>query len=93
MVADGKPPLEGMFWLPEEEYENAVGHLRHSVGLALGVFNVYGQGVYIQSVRDEIVKAAEDFGLRVRGVDKPISLEMIRNRERSKSWMNVGKIR
>lgn len=66
--------------LSDEEYTKAIGQFRLAVNAMLGVFDRYGQGVYIPGASDEIVRLAEDFGLRVRGVDKPISLAYIRRK-------------
>ena len=39
----------------------------------LSVFRGYGNGVFIPEAIDEIAKLCEDFGLRVRGIDKAIT--------------------
>lgn len=67
-----------MHWLPDEEYQKVVGQLRLQLNGVLAPFNAYGLGVFIPGAVTEIVKLCEDFGLRVRGVDKAISLEMVR---------------
>ena len=64
--------------LGDEDYGKAVGMFRMAVGAILQVFDMYGMGAYIGGAQTEIVKLAEDFGLAVRGVDKPISLDYIR---------------
>jgi hypothetical protein len=61
-------------WLPEEEYAKAVGQLRLQLNGVMEVFMVYGQQPLVTQAIEEVVKLAEDFGLRVRGVDKPIAL-------------------
>ncbi len=73
---------EGIHWLPEDEYQKSVTQLRLQIGAVLQVFNIYGMDVYIPGAQVEIIKLCEAFGLRVRGMDKPISREMIR-RERN----------
>ena len=71
-------------YLPDEEYKKAVGQLRLQLN---GVFEPftgkvhYGLNVFVPGAIVEVVKLCEDFGLRVRGIDKPISLEMIRRKE------------
>lgn len=75
-----KPKHEGIHWLSDEEYQKAVGTLGLQVSAVLGVFTKYGMDVYIPGAVREIVKLCEGFGLRVRGVDKMISLESIRGR-------------
>lgn len=64
--------------LGDEDYAKAVGMFRMAVGAVLKVFDMYGMGAYIGGAQVEITKLAEDFGLAVRGVDKPISLDYIR---------------
>ncbi len=78
-----------IFYLPEEEYQKAVWQLRANV---VGVFDFlkvddnlpvryfYGMGDYIPGAINEIVKLAEDFSLRVRGQDKPISIDYVRRK-------------
>lgn len=69
-------------WLSEEEYQKAVGQFRFQVSKVFYAFGMYGMQAYIPGAVNEIVALAEDFGLRVRGVDKPISLELLRNGKR-----------
>ena len=77
-------------WLPDEEYTKAVGQLRMQLSGVLEPFDMYGQGVYIPTAVSEIVKLAEDFGLRVRGVDKPIDLGLVRNNGHKKSKLRLN---
>jgi len=86
MMHDDIP--EGVNWLPQEEYNKTVGQLRMS---AYGIFDflkvdnkvpvryMYGTEVFVHGAVQEIVRLAEDFGLRVRGVDKMFSVEAIRH--------------
>jgi len=86
-------------WLSNEEYAKARGQLRMQVA---GVFDfikvddklpvryMYGAGDGIPRAIEELVKLAEDFGLRVRGIDKSISLEIIR-RKALANWVNGEK--
>jgi len=64
--------------LSDYDYMKAVGMFRMAVGAVLKVFDMYGMGIYIGGAQTEIIKLAEDFGLAVRGEDKPISIEYIR---------------
>ena len=68
----------GYLVLDDEDYTKAVGQLKLAVGAVLSVFNMYGMNVYIAGAQKEIVQLAEDFGQRLRGVDKPISIDYIR---------------
>ncbi len=74
-----RPPNDKIHWLPEEEYKKAIGQFRLQLNGVFAPFNLYGLGVFIDSAIAETVKLTEDFGLRVRGIDKTISLESVRN--------------
>ncbi len=63
---------DGVHWLPQDAYDKAVGSFRLHVTALMSPFNTMGMDVFIPGTVDQIVKAAEDFGLRVRGVDKII---------------------
>ena len=81
---------EHVYWLSDEDYAKAVGQLKMQ---AAGIFDfmkvderlpvryMYGLGEGIPGATKEIVKLCEDFGLRVRGIDKEISLEIIRRKQ------------
>jgi hypothetical protein len=71
-------------WLPEEEYQKAKTQLAINVGVILQPLSRYGQQVYVDQALPEIIKLCEDFGLRVRGVNKIISLELMRKHQISK---------
>ena len=72
----------GIHWLPQAEYDKAVGQLRLQLNGVFKIFDIYGQGVFIPQAVEEAVRLAEDFGLRVRGIDKPMSLELVRRNGR-----------
>ena len=83
--------IEQIHWLENEDYAKAIGQLRMNT---MGIFDflkvdektpvryMYGMDAFVPNAVEEIIKLAEDFGLRVRGLDKPISLELIRNGKR-----------
>jgi hypothetical protein len=75
------PETEGYIVLSDSDYAKAIGQFRLAVGAVLGAFDMYGMGVFIKGAQDEIVKLAEDFGLRVRGFDKPISINYVRRNQ------------
>ena len=70
-------------WLDNEKYQKALTQFRLQLN---GVFNplLQGEKLDIYEAMAEITKLAEDFGLRVRGIDKPISLEGVRSKRNSK---------
>jgi len=68
-----KPKEYGdIHWLPDENYQKAIGQLRLQINGALRPLRSYGQAVYCDQTADAIVKLCEDFGLRVRGVEHAI---------------------
>ena len=73
----------GYIVLNDEDYNKAVGQFKLAVGAVLTCFNMYGMSAYIGGAQTEIVQLAEDFGQRVRGLDKPISIEYIRRNGRN----------
>jgi len=75
-----KQPSEGIPWLSDSDYKKAVGQLRLQFNGVFEPFHGYGQGVFIPGAIEECVKLAEDFGLRVRGIDKEIALGVIRRK-------------
>ncbi len=72
------PP--NVHWLTDEDYKKAVGQLRLQLRGVFEPFDSYGLSVFIPGAVEEAVKLAEDFGLRVRGIDKAISLEIVRRK-------------
>lgn len=80
MVEEGEDG--GYIVLNDEDYSKAVGQFKLAIGAVLSVFHMYGLDTFIPGAQHEIVQLAEDFGQRVRGVDKPISLEYIRRNGR-----------
>jgi len=72
--------MDKLNWLPEDDYQKAVGQLRLQLNGVFQPFNQYGLEVFIPGAIHEVVKLAEDFSLRVRGYDKPIDLERIRKK-------------
>jgi hypothetical protein len=68
-------------WLPDDEYAKAIGQFRLQLNGVFEPFRQYGQDVYVPGAIREIVKLAEDFSLRVRGVDQPIDLDIVRRKQ------------
>jgi hypothetical protein len=75
-----QPPNDKIHWLPETEYDKAVSQLRLQIGGVLSPLRKYGQDPYVDEAISVIVKLAEDFGLRVRGVDQPIDFNTVATR-------------
>ncbi len=81
---------EGIFYLSEDDYQKALGQLKRN---AYGIFDflkvdeklpvryIYGAGAYIPGAVAEMVKLAEDFSLRCRGAEKPVSIEYVRRKK------------
>ena len=84
-------PPKGVHWLSQDDYDKAIGQLQmHAYGIfdflkvddKLPVRYMYGTEAFVHGAVQEIVRLAEDFGLRVRGVDKIISIEKVRRNGR-----------
>ena len=69
-------------WLDGREYQKALTQFRLQLN---GVFEplLQGEKLDIYEAMVEVTKLAEDFGLRVRGIDKPISLERVRAKRKT----------
>ena len=73
---------EAKHWLSEDEYAKARGQLKLQYLALFSDFTGpvhYGLREYIPVYAERAVRLAEDYGLRVRGVDKPISYEYVKN--------------
>lgn len=68
------------FWISQEEYDKAIGQFGLQLNEVFKPFKMYGLDVFISGAIDEITQLAEDFGLRVRGVDQPIDIGYVRRR-------------
>jgi hypothetical protein len=76
---DIKPQEFGnIHWLPKEEYQKALDSVQASLNDLLFPLRMYGQGEYCDETHHQIMELFEDFGLRVRGLDVPISSEVIK---------------
>ena len=73
-------PSTKIHWLPDAEYQRAVSQLSMQLTGIFAPFHAYGMDVFIPGAVAEAVKLCEDFGLRVRGIDKPLSLDMVRRK-------------
>ncbi len=68
----------GIPFLDGESYAKAIGQFRLQLNAVFHPFQAYGLDVYIPGAISEVVKLAEDFSLRCRGQDKPISIDYVR---------------
>lgn len=60
--------------ISENEYKKLVFQLRGQFTAILNVFNCYGLNNDVSRAIVECVKVAENFGMAVRGKDKPIHI-------------------
>uniref|UniRef100_A0A6M3LP44 Uncharacterized protein n=1 Tax=viral metagenome TaxID=1070528 RepID=A0A6M3LP44_9ZZZZ len=60
--------------LPDEKYNKLVFQLRGQFGAILNVFNCYGLQADVEQAINECVAVTENFGMAVRGKDKPIHI-------------------
>jgi len=75
---DDKP----FIWIDDDDYNKARWQYMSSVRKLLkDQFDIYGLGVFIDGSVDEIWKLTEDWGMRIRGLDKPISIDYIRRKK------------
>ena len=63
------------YWLPTGEYQKIISQTRLLIGEILYPLRMYGQDVFVDGALDEIIQVVERYGLRVRGVDKPMLLK------------------
>lgn len=71
-----KPPEYGNIpWLSPDDYNKALFQFRAGVGAVLKPLRTMGQSPFVDQAEHHIAKLAEDFGLRVRGVDHQIDTE------------------
>jgi len=60
--------------LPEDSYRKLLFQARGQFVAILNCFNCYGLEPYVQGAIDECMKVTENFGMAVRGDDKPIHI-------------------
>jgi len=60
--------------IPEEQYKKLVFQLRGQFTAILNVFRCYGMQTDVDVAVLECTKVAENFGMAVRGKDKPIHI-------------------
>lgn len=75
--------MKNIHWLPEDEYNKAIGQWRLQAGEILSVFNMYDLGVFIGGALAELEEITIDFSKRVRGEkNQPIRVKNRRNPRR-----------
>ena len=60
--------------LPDNQYKKLVFQLRGQYVAILNVFKCYGMEKDVEQAIDECTKVAENFGMAVRGSEKPIHI-------------------
>lgn len=61
-------------WLTDDQYNKLKFQLRGQFVAILNVFNCYGMNNDVLQAIEECVKVTENFGMAVRGNDKPIHI-------------------
>lgn len=61
-------------WLTEDQYNKLVFQLRGQFVAILNVFNCYGMNNDVLQAIEECVRVTENFGMAIRGKDKPIHI-------------------
>lgn len=62
-------------WGSEEEFDKAVGQFRLKLNSLLNPLRLYGQGVYVDQVTEELIHLGIQLHLRLYGVDIPYEVE------------------
>jgi len=70
---------ENIHWVDEDTYNKARFHLRAALLDVMSPFDELGHQVFIAGAIEEILQAADDYALVLRGVDKPIRVSRKRN--------------
>ncbi len=60
--------------IPEEQYRKLLFQVRGQYGAILNIFRCYGLDPYVDQAIEECLKVTENFGMAVRGGDKPIHI-------------------
>tara|TARA_Y100000310_G_scaffold144390_1_gene143664 strand:- start:30340 stop:30570 length:231 start_codon:yes stop_codon:yes gene_type:complete len=60
--------------IPNDQYQKLLFQTRGQFIAILSVFNCHGLEVHVQGAIDECMKVTENFGMAVRGKDKPIHI-------------------
>ena len=60
--------------IPKDRYDKLLFQLRGQFVAILNVFNCYGLNPEVQQAIEECMKVSENFGMAVRGKEKPIHI-------------------
>lgn len=60
--------------ISEDKYKHLLFSLRGQFGAILNVFRCYGLDPYVDDAIGECMRVSENFGMAVRGKDKPIHI-------------------
>jgi len=60
--------------LPEKDYRKAIGQFKLQLNGIMNCFRCYGMDADVDSASEEIVRLAEQLGMRVRGKDIPLKV-------------------
>ena len=85
MIIDNNKEHLPIPWLPDDEYQQAKADLAREIEKVFALFRLHGLDIFIPGAVEVIVRLAEDFSLKVRGMNKEINLENIQNRKGGKS--------
>jgi len=68
--------------ISDDQYNKLVFQLRGQYTAILNIFKCYGMDIHVIQAIEECTKVAENFGMAVRGKDKPIHiLKELKRRE------------
>ena len=60
--------------IPEDEYRKLLFQLRGQYVAILKIFDCYGMKPHVDQAIEECMRVTENFGMAVRGKDKPIHI-------------------
>jgi hypothetical protein len=64
-------------WLEDELYQEYIGEFKRKVGQLMGVFNCYGLDVFFPGFLNQVVHAAEDLCMKIRGDEREIAPRLL----------------
>lgn len=64
-------PEDLFVWLPDDKYNHLLFTLRSQLNALWNNCRVYGMDIYIDGNIESTIKLCEDFGMALRGLDRP----------------------
>ena len=74
----------GIPWLSDSDYLKAKGQLRLQLNGIMSTFRMHGMDAFVPGAIEQIILLAEQFGMRVRGIDEPIDIMIAQRKKKEK---------